>query len=592
MMYRLQRYACSMLCCVLLSTTLVAQASPRTAARYLRRLQKQAARLRAVPTDLQVVTDYFVDGTLCLLTDHPMAAWHSLQKALKLDPLNAAIHHKLGQLLQQYPHLEAKSKYKATTHMHVATALAPHNKAYYVAAAYAYLQQEQCAAAIQVYEQMMQHLPADDGTLMYLAALYTQQQNHRQAIRLYNQLEQRQGITPDIIAQKQYNYLQMRRPSEAIAEGMKLADAYPHVETHVTHLADLLQEHERPTQAIDYLTAVLDSHPTHAQVRLRLAHLLLDQHYWASALPHVQQSLADAQLTLESKLALVHSYMRYSAPETRADCQQVAATLYKAYPRNVQVLRLCGDLCHQLGEATHALKYYHHALAHSEPCRTLWQSIMAIYTAQHMPQHLCEAVHKALAQFPDHALFYYYHGIALLMQQQYTQAAEVLLWGRSLASSSDELACINTELGNAYNLLQQYRQADTYYQAVLDSDPDNDVVLNNYSYSLALRKQHLALARSMSRKLVKAYPGHAAYLDTYAWVLYQSGYYRQAKAYLEEALAAAPTTHSGTIREHYGDTLYQLGEVQAALTQWAEAQGQPGASDALPQKLEIQQLIP
>src|SRR5690606_28140386 len=43
-------------------------------------------------------------------------------------------------------------------------------------------------------------------------------------------------------------------------------------------------------------------------------------------------------------------------------------------------------------------------------------------------------------------------------------------------------------LGDVYNSMKEYERSDQAYEEALRLKPDNDVVLNNYSYFLALRK--------------------------------------------------------------------------------------------------------
>lgn len=593
MTHALSRYlTCSLLCCILFNVPNIAQATPRAATRYLKQLHRQAARQKSTPENLQAASRYLLEGTIGLLTHKPLAAWKSLQQALKCSPLNATTHYRLAQLLAQYPQVASKSRQRAETHIHAAMALAPHNKYYYTTATHMYLQQEQYAEAIQVYEQMLQHLPSDENVLLYLAELYTDQQDHRQALRLYNQVEQQQGILPSIVRQKQYSYLQMGRLDEAVAEGIKLVQAYPDTSSYTIDLANLLRDHDQIDQAIGQLQTFLDVCATDRPVRLYLARLLLKQGSYVEALTHIRQLVADVQLPLEDKLALMSAYLQCEHADISAELQHVTKAFCKTHPQDVRVLTLCGDLCKRHGEITQALQHYHQALASSVPRYALWQRIVDIYATQQMSQYLLRATHEALAQFPTQAMLYYYQGIAYLMQRQYANAATTLAQGKVFATTSEEQERLNSELGNVYGILFQYDKADACYQAVLEINPDNYEVLNNYSYGLALRKQQLMLAKKMSHRLVKAHPTCAHYLDTYAWVLYQCGEYKQAKQYLEEALLLAPTTHRGAILEHYGDTLYQLGELQAALAQWREAQKESGVSTMLIQKLEMKQLVP
>jgi tetratricopeptide (TPR) repeat protein len=194
---------------------------------------------------------------------------------------------------------------------------------------------------------------------------------------------------------------------------------------------------------------------------------------------------------------------------------------------------------------------------------------------------------KALEVFPTQGLFWYSNGSANLFKRKYQQAVDALEESQKLlaATSNNELKKgIEVQLGDAYNGLGDHAKSDEYYEAVLKIDPLNDHVLNNYSYFLSLRNEKLPRALQLAQKLVERNPTDATYLDTYAWVLYVSKDYAKAKQYLEKALAN-PAKVSGTIIEHYGDVLYQLGQPEKAADQWKAAKAKGNAGPDIDKKI-------
>ena len=128
-----------------------------------------------------------------------------------------------------------------------------------------------------------------------------------------------------------------------------------------------------------------------------------------------------------------------------------------------------------------------------------------------------------------------------------------------------------------------YDKSNAAYEQALTLDPNNPNVLNNYSYFLALRKSDLEKAEKMSALLVKNNPDNPAYLDTYAWVLYSRQKYKDARKVIERAVVTgnANATHF----EHYGDILFQLGDVTGAVQQWEKARGLNANSEILNKKI-------
>ena len=142
---------------------------------------------------------------------------------------------------------------------------------------------------------------------------------------------------------------------------------------------------------------------------------------------------------------------------------------------------------------------------------------------------------------------------------------------------------ISNMLGDAYNASKQYEKSDKAFDDALTLNPNNNTVLNNYSYYLALRKVNLEKAEKMSALLIKNSPDNPTFLDTYAWVLYTREKYKEAKKVMERAISTgnANATHF----EHYGDILFKLGDVDGAVQQWQKARGMNANSETLNKKI-------
>lgn len=83
------------------------------------------------------------------------------------------------------------------------------------------------------------------------------------------------------------------------------------------------------------------------------------------------------------------------------------------------------------------------------------------------------------------------------------------------------------------------KQEELYamYERILEIDPYNLGVLNNYAYHLATHKGDLQRAERMSGITIKEQPNNAVYLDTYGWILYMQGQKELALFYLQRALS-------------------------------------------------------
>ncbi|MBU3680195.1 MAG: hypothetical protein FGM32_11440, partial [Candidatus Kapabacteria bacterium] len=93
------------------------------------------------------------------------------------------------------------------------------------------------------------------------------------------------------------------------------------------------------------------------------------------------------------------------------------------------------------------------------------------------------------------------------------------------------------QLGWLYDRHKQIDSSDACYERALMIDPRHPFVCNNYAYSLCLRNKDLRRALQLSETSLEAEPNNAAYLDTYAWILFRLENYDDAEKAARQAIA-------------------------------------------------------
>ncbi len=63
----------------------------------------------------------------------------------------------------------------------------------------------------------------------------------------------------------------------------------------------------------------------------------------------------------------------------------------------------------------------------------------------------------------------------------------------------------------AYYRLEDFEKSDSIFEALIAEDPQNYMVLNNYSYYLAEREEKLGKAEIWSREAIKNNPDNATF---------------------------------------------------------------------------------
>ncbi len=109
--------------------------------------------------------------------------------------------------------------------------------------------------------------------------------------------------------------------------------------------------------------------------------------------------------------------------------------------------------------------------------------------------------------------------------------------------------------------MDQWKDAVVQYKKVLDSDPENIVVLNNLAW--LYQKQDDKRALTLGEKAYQLAPKRPEIVDTYGWILVTFGSFDKGLNVLQEALLMAPDHPE--IRYHVAFTLHKLGRNSEAI---------------------------
>jgi tetratricopeptide (TPR) repeat protein len=528
---------------------------------------------------------YLVEGMKFYMIDDFEKALEHLQKALVLSSGSAAIHFKLGETyfkLKNYP--------QAENHAQEALNTDKTNKYYFILLANVQLAQQKSEDAIRTYQSLIESKAGSPEYYYEIAQIHLRQENYNKAIEALDKLEQAFGVSENISQQKQRIYYQTKQFDKAIADGQKMVQAFPEEPRYVVTLAEFLVANNRSNEALTILEAAAQSQSYDPRVYLLLAQLYRNQGNLEKSLTYLKTAFQNPELSIDDKINWLAGMLQSNEANTQTDnLIELAEAIVKVHPENAKAYIVYADALLLKNDKTQVLANYLHAVRIDNSQAEVWQRILALEADMRQLDSLTKHAEQALEIFPNQALFWMYSGAGWLGKRNYTKAAESFEEGKRLAFNNQSLLNdFNIRLGDSYNGLKQYAESDAAYDEVLKNDPNNAVVLNNYSYYLALRREKLDLAKQLAERLVNQHPDNPTFLDTYGWVLYVAKDYKKSRKYLEKAVQS--TSAGGTIIEHYGDVLYQLGEEQSAIEQWQKAKKMGGTTQLIDKKIADKKL--
>ena len=555
------------------------------------RKKKDSGDVYATGLKLREAEFYFTEGEKFFILEDYAKALLYFQRALEITPENATIHYKIAEVLSRSNKQE--DLLKASFSIENALRLEKKNKYLYLLAGNIYGSLTKFDKAALVYETMLQEVPGSEEYLYELAAVYQYANKFDEAVKTYNRAEEALGISEVSSVQKMRILIENGKVKEGIAEGEKLIQAFPGEERYIMAFSEILSQKGYRADAIKHLEKFTQENKDAGNANMLLAGMYRDNKEEEKARPLLLSLFDDSSIELSSKVIIMASYngelnqnkvKKISDPDKEAFALQLFQKLSSQNSGSSSVHVLGGDLYMATGKNREAAKQYIQAIETGDVNYEVWQNLLYLEVQMEQFGDVIKYADQALELFPNQGMLHYFHGFASLRKRQYPEAIGSLEQAKRLAQSdSNFMSDISNMLGDAYNATKAYDKSDKAYDEALVFNPENYTALNNYSYYLAIRKSNLEKAEKMSALLAKNNPDSPTFLDTYAWVLYTREKFKEARKVIERAISTgnANATHF----EHYGDILFKLGDVNAAVEQWQKARGMNANSEILNKKI-------
>jgi len=187
---------------------------------------------------------------------------------------------------------------------------------------------------------------------------------------------------------------------------------------------------------------------------------------------------------------------------------------------------------------------------------------------------------RALSMVPGDPMANYYMGSVL---GQLRRSRESIPYLQNALRSRPKWIAAMSAIAGSYENMKEYALADSCYGAALQIEPDNALLLNNWSYGLSERNERLGDALRMAQKALEKEPNNGAYLDTMGWIYYKMGEYDKAKELIERAFLNRKT--SPDILDHLGDVYDKIGNREKAADFWKKALELDPSNAAIKNKL-------
>ncbi|WP_206514141.1 tetratricopeptide repeat protein [Bacteroides gallinarum] len=557
---------------------------------------RQKAKVR--PVEAAVLTpeqqrkyDYFfLEAARLKVQKKYDAAFDLLQHCLTINPDASSALYELAQyylFLKQVPQGQAA--------LEKAVANDPDNYWYSQGLANLYQQQDEKEKAVELLEGMSVRFSGKLDPLYALLDIYNREEQYDKVIATLNRIEGKMGKNEQLSMEKFRIYLQMKDNENAFREIESLVAEYPMDSRYQVVLGDVYMQNGKEEEAYNVYRKVLDAEPDNAMAMYSLA-----SYYEATGQKELYRQQLDTLLLnrkvpSETKINVMRQFIVQNEQDGKDSTRVIGLfdRILEQEPDDAGMPMLYAQYLLSKGMNGKAFPVLRQVLA-IEPTNTAARMMLLGEAIRKEDYNdvigLCET---GVETNPEMLEFYFYLAIAYNQAERTDDVISVCrkaLTQTTADSKKEVVSDFYSILGDAYHMKDLHTEAYAAYDSALVYNPSNIGALNNYAYYLSVERRNLDKAEEMSYKTVKAEPGNATYLDTYAWILFEKGNYAEARLYIDDAMKN-DGSKSDTIVEHCGDIYYMTGDVDKALEYWKQALEMGSESKTLKQKIRKKKYV-
>jgi tetratricopeptide (TPR) repeat protein len=530
---------------------------------------------------LKKFNDAYFEGTKQKALGNTDEAIKEFYSAYKIDPASHAVMYQLGNLS-----FKKKDLTEAIYWAEKAVKANPeYNHWYSGQLGQFYNRQGQYAKSADIFEKMMAQDPNRLSNYIEASNQYINAGDFKKGIAVLEKYQAKFGVDEESARKMEQLYIKMGKPEKALEEISKLTELFPDEVRYWGLLAETQMSLGKKKDAEkSYLKIIaLDSLNGYAQ--FGIADILRSRGEADASFEHLLMGFKDERVKLANKLQVISSYYLLLQKDEKSKNQvfKLAEVLMKTHPNESLSYVVYSDLLYATGKYAESRQYLLKALEFETSDFKIWQKLISIDEQLNDMSLLELDSRKALEYFPNLPALYIYNGFALISLKQYEKSIQISEDGLAIAIQQKDKVQLHLNIADAYQQQGKHVESDKAFDEVLKLEPNNALALNNYAYFLALRKVRLDEAEAMVKKAIAEEADNPSYLDTYGWVLFQSGKYAEALEQIKKAGKLDPTNPE--ILEHAGDALFKLGRTEEARTEWKKALERKGDQDRLNKKI-------
>lgn len=506
------------------------------------------------------------------------------EKCIETDKDRAVPYFELAQVYAARGESEKALRYVST-----AANLERDNYWYQLASGSLFVQYEKKDSALVYFKRALIADPKALEVNSVLAGLYSEMGDIVRADSLFVLLDNAGALDEQMFLVMISGLLEDKQYSVAAERTLSLIEKFPEEIRYRALLANVYFDAGKGEKSDSIYTAIIEEDPENAESQLLVMANLLNKKDYGGAAAFVGSVIKSNSIDRERKVALINELATdsaFSGSQGEALETHILA-LEAAYPDDEEVMSIRPGLYERQGRNDDAILRHEEILKTVKPGYFFKERLILLY-AEELEYDKLYALASGYATENNRSILgKVYLAVAAMELKKFDVADSELKKALILAGNDNGLKMqVLSMLGDLKYRTKNFEESYGYLEEALVIDPEDIMLLNNYAYFLAENDRDLAKALKMSEKAIAKEGENATYLDTYAWVLYKSGKYKEAHKVMLKILVGTKE-NDPEILEHMGFILKKLSRCEEAVDYWRMALEGDGTKDYLNKEIEL-----
>jgi len=490
------------------------------------------------------------------------------EKCIDIDSKRAVPYFELAQLYSNAG-MQDKSLLYATK----AARIEPENYWYQLACGSLFTQYQKKDSALVYFTRALKADKRAVEVNSILAGIYSEKGETEKADSLFRIIGSEGELNDDMFLMMISGLIMNDELDEAAKRTRVLIEEKPEEIRYKALLADIYSENNEPERSDSIYKEIIENNPDNIESQLLYLMNLVYKKQYSGITVFLNNVFESEVVDRDRKIAVASRIISDTAyvKENSASLAESLVLLENRYSDDEEILSLRPEMLEIAGENDQAIERYEEIIKKVKAGNYFKEKLILLYADKKEYKKLYELTSEYSRENNLSILGKVYYAISAMELKEYEVADNELKKAMILAGNNDEFKVqILSMIGDLKYRMKDYKSSYEFYEEALKIAPEDPLILNNYAYFLAEGNSDLKKALRMSEKVMEKEGNNDTYIDTYAWVLFKLGRYRDAhKAMIK--IFEKDEERDAEILEHMGYITRELKRCSEAVIYWENA---------------------